>query len=105
MARAVSQHRSPGLADHVGRRRSVRTARSRLLGESVDRIGVALIATLIALAVLGGEVAAKRMAGMDAGPGSIRATSSFFFIVWVVIRAAMISTSSGPMVAVYARLS
>jgi hypothetical protein len=53
MAKAGSRRRSPGLADHVSRMRSVGTARPRLLGASVDRTGVALVAALIALAGLG----------------------------------------------------
>jgi predicted metal-binding membrane protein len=84
--------------------RSVRTARSRLLGESVDRTGVAVIATLIALAGLGWIVTGKRMAGMDAGPGSDPGAFGFFLAIWVVMMAAMMFPSAWPMVAVYARL-
>jgi predicted metal-binding membrane protein len=84
--------------------RSVSTARSRLLGESVDRTGVAIIATLIALAGLAWMVTGYRMAGMDAGPGSDPGALGFFLPMWVVMMVAMMFPSSWPMVAVYARL-
>ena len=82
----------------------VRTARSRLLGESLDRTTVAVIATLIALAGLGWMVTGKRMAGMDAGPGSDPGALGFFLTMWVVMMAAMMFPSAWPMVAVYAQL-
>jgi predicted metal-binding membrane protein len=104
MARADSRRRSPGLADHFSRMRSVSTARSRLLGKPVDRTSVALVATLIALAGLGWIITGKAIAGMDAGPGSDPGALGFFLVIWVVMMAAMMFPSAWPMVAVYARL-
>jgi predicted metal-binding membrane protein len=79
-------------------------ARSRLLGASVDRTAVALVATLIALAGLAWTITDERMAGMDAGPGTDPGALGFFLTVWVVGMAAMMFPSVWPMVAVYARL-
>lgn len=76
------------------------TARSRPLGGSVDRIGVALLAALVALAELGWFIAAERMAGMDSGPGTNPGALGFFLPVWVVGMAAMMFPSISPMVAV-----
>jgi predicted metal-binding membrane protein len=84
--------------------RSLTTARPRLLGGSVDRAGVALVAALIALAALAWTITDERMAGMDAGPGSDPGALGFFLTVWVVGMAAMMFPSVWPMVAVYARL-
>jgi hypothetical protein len=96
MARADSRRRSPGLADHISRTRSVRRARPRLLGAPVDRTGVALVAALLALAGLGWMITDERMAGMDAGPGSDPGALGFFLTVWVVGMAAMMFPSVWP---------
>jgi predicted metal-binding membrane protein len=84
--------------------RSASTARSQLLGASVDPTGVALVAALIALAGLGWIITDERMAGMDAGPGTDPGALGFFLTVWVVGMAAMMFPSMWPMVTVYARL-
>ena len=81
----------------------VRTARSWPLAESVDRTGVAVIATLIALAGLSWMVTSKRMAGMHAGPGSDPGTLGFFLVTWIVMMAAMMLPSITPTVSLYLR--
>lgn len=84
--------------------RSGRTARPGLLGKPVDRTSAALVATLIALAVLGWIITGKALAGMDAGPGTDPGALGFFLVIWVVMMTAMMFPSAWPMVAVYARL-
>jgi predicted metal-binding membrane protein len=64
--------------------------------------GLALVAALLALAVVGWLVTADRMAGMDAGPGTELGSLGFYVGVWVVMMAAMMFPSIWPMVVVYA---
>jgi predicted metal-binding membrane protein len=81
----------------------LRTARSPLLGESLDRTAVAVIATLIALAGLGWVVTSQRMAGMDANSGTDPGAVGFFLATWVVMMAAMMLPSVTPTVSLYLR--
>jgi predicted metal-binding membrane protein len=62
------------------------------------RVRVALIGVLVALAALAWLVVAKRMAGMDAGPGTDPGTLGFYTLSWVVMMAGMMFPSIVPMV-------
>jgi predicted metal-binding membrane protein len=62
------------------------------------RVRVALIGALVGLATLAWLVVAKRMAGMDAGPGTDPGTLGFYTLSWVVMMAAMMFPSIVPMV-------
>jgi predicted metal-binding membrane protein len=65
---------------------------------------LALVTTLLALAIVGWRVTNERMAGMDAGPGTDPGSLGFYVGVWVVMMAAMMFPSIWPMVASYARI-
>ena len=62
------------------------------------RIRIALIGALVGLAAAGWLVVAKRMGGMDAGPGTDPGTLGFYTLSWVVMTAAMMFPSIVPMV-------
>jgi predicted metal-binding membrane protein len=62
------------------------------------RIRVALIGGLVGLAAAAWLVVAKRMGGMDAGPGTDPGTLGFYTLSWVVMMAAMMFPSIVPMV-------
>jgi predicted metal-binding membrane protein len=66
--------------------------------------GLALIATLLVLSVIGWAVTDDRMAGMDAGPGTDPGSLGFYVGVWVVMMAAMMFPSIAPMVLTYRRI-
>jgi predicted metal-binding membrane protein len=61
-------------------------------------------AVLIALAAVAWAVSDLRMSGMDAGPGSPLGTFGFFVTTWVVMMAAMMFPSVGPMVSMYVNI-
>src|ERR1700694_4467155 len=63
-----------------------------------NRVRVALIGVLLALAALAWLVVARRMSGMDAGPGTDPGTLGFYTLSWVVMMAAMMFPSIVPMV-------
>jgi predicted metal-binding membrane protein len=62
---------------------------------------VGLIAGLLGLALVGWLITDRRMAGMDAGPGTDLGTLGFYITAWVVMMAAMMFPSIAPMVLVY----
>lgn len=62
---------------------------------------VALVGALLALTVLAWLVTDRRMAGMDAGPGTDPGTLGFYVSAWVVMMAAMMFPSIAPMVLTY----
>jgi predicted metal-binding membrane protein len=64
----------------------------------------ALIATLLVLAAVAWWATAARMGGMDMGPGTDPGALGFYLTTWVVMMAAMMFPSVGPMVSTYARL-
>jgi predicted metal-binding membrane protein len=62
---------------------------------------LATIGALMALAIVAWAVTGARMAGMDEGPGTALGALGFYVGVWVVMMAAMMFPSVGPMVATY----
>jgi predicted metal-binding membrane protein len=70
----------------------------------LDRQFVGLVSALLALAVVGWLVTDRRMAGMDAGPGTDLGAFGFYVSVWVVMMAAMMFPSIAPMVLTFARV-
>jgi predicted metal-binding membrane protein len=67
-------------------------------------IQLGLIALLLSLAALAWAITGERMSGMDAGPGTDPGTLGFFVGVWVVMMAAMMFPSIGPMVVMHVRI-
>jgi predicted metal-binding membrane protein len=65
---------------------------------------VGLIALLLGLAIAGWAVVDRRMAGMDAGPGTDPGAIGFYLATWVVMMAAMMFPAIAPMVLTYARI-
>jgi len=63
-----------------------------------------LIGLLVVLAALAWAITGRRMSGMDAGPGTDPGTLGFFVGVWIVMMAAMMFPSIGPMVVMHARM-
>jgi predicted metal-binding membrane protein len=61
----------------------------------------ALVVGLLGLALVGWLITDRRMAGMDAGPGTDLGTLGFYTSAWVVMMAAMMFPSIVPMVLVY----
>ena len=59
---------------------------------------VGLIAGLLGLALVSWLITDRRMAGMDAGPGTDLGTLGFYITAWVVMMAAMMFPSIAPMV-------
>ena len=66
---------------------------------------VALIGTLLVLAGVAWWATDQRMSGMDMGPATDPGTLGFYVSTWVVMMAAMMFPSVGPMVVTYARMS
>ena len=66
------------------------------------RIG--LIVLLLGLAIAGWAVVDRRMAGMDAGPGTDPGAVGSYLAIWVVMMAAMMVPAIAPMVLTYARI-
>jgi predicted metal-binding membrane protein len=69
------------------------------------RARAGLVALLLALAAAAWWLTAKRMAGMDAGPGTDLGTLGWFLGVWVVMMAAMMFPSLAPTTGLYARMT
>src|ERR1700730_12932538 len=69
---------------------------------AIGRVQLLLLGALAGLATLAWLVVAKRMAGMDAGPGTDPGTLGFYTLSWVVMMAAMMFPSIVPMVLVLA---
>jgi len=67
-------------------------------------VRLGLIAVLLGLAIAGWAFTDRRMAGMDAGPGTDPGVLGFYLITWVVMMAAMMFPSIAPMVLTYARI-
>jgi predicted metal-binding membrane protein len=59
---------------------------------------------LAVLAVVAWTASGLRMSGMDAGPGSPLGSFGFFITTWVVMMAAMMLPSVGPMVHMYVNI-
>jgi predicted metal-binding membrane protein len=76
------------------------TAYARRMGPLARGQG-GLIAGLLGLALVGWLITDRRMAGMDAGPGTDLGTLGFYTSAWVVMMAAMMFPSIAPMVLVY----
>ncbi len=76
------------------------TAYARRMGP-LDRSQSGLIAGLLVMALAGWMITDRRMAGMDAGPGTDLGTLGFYISAWVVMMAAMMFPSIAPMVLVY----
>jgi predicted metal-binding membrane protein len=68
----------------------------------IARLG--LIVLLLGLAIAGWAVTDRRMAGMDAGPGTDPGVLGFYLATWVVMMAAMMFPSIAPMVLTYGRI-
>lgn len=64
----------------------------------------ALVGTLFGLAGVAWWATAARMDGMDMGPGTDPGSLGFYLTTWVVMMAAMMFPSVGPMVSTYARM-
>jgi predicted metal-binding membrane protein len=69
-----------------------------------SRVRVALIGVLLALAALAWWVLAKRMDGMDAGPGTDPGALGFYTLSWVVMMAGMMFPSIVPMVLAFSSI-
>jgi predicted metal-binding membrane protein len=69
------------------------------------RARLGLVTLLFALGGLGWWLTARRMAGMDAGPGTDLGTLGWFLGVWIVMMAAMMLPSVSPTVALYAKMA
>jgi len=70
----------------------------------LDRRLLVLVSLLLGLAVVGWLVTDRRMAGMDAGPGTDLGALGFYVTAWVVMMAAMMFPSVAPMVVAYSRI-
>lgn len=62
------------------------------------------IVLLLGLAIAGWAVVDRRMAGMDAGPGTDPGMLGYYIVTWVVMMAAMMFPAIAPMVLTYARI-
>jgi len=69
-----------------------------------SRSSVVLVGALLALAALSWVLTSRRMAGMDAGPGTDPGTLGFYVSAWVVMMTAMMAPSISPMVLLYASI-
>jgi predicted metal-binding membrane protein len=69
------------------------------------RARLALIALLVGLAAVAWWSTARRMQGMDEGPGTDLGALGWFLGVWVVMMAAMMFPSVAPTIALYAQMA
>jgi predicted metal-binding membrane protein len=76
----------------------------RRAGQGLRTGQLVLLAALLALAGVAWLVSDLRMAGMDAGPGTDPGAFGFYITTWVVMMAAMMFPSIGPMVLTYRSL-
>src|SRR6476619_3232237 len=72
---------------------------------SAARARLWLIAALFGLAAVAWWSTARRMQGMDDGPGTDLGALGWFLGVWTVMMAAMMFPSVSPTVALYARMA
>jgi len=84
--------------------RGIEAAAVRRLPPLPGLIQLGLIGLLIVLAALAWAITSDQMSGMDAGPGTDPGTLGFFVGVWVVMMAAMMFPSIGPMVLMHVRI-
>ena len=70
----------------------------------LERVQVALLGILLALAVAAWVVTSDRMGGMESTPGMGLGSLGFYVTVWVVMMAAMMFPSVAPAVLMYDRL-
>jgi predicted metal-binding membrane protein len=103
MPATARPHSSSGPAD-TARRMSARPPSAVKIPPLPELTRLGLIATLLGLAIVGWAVTDRRMAGMDAGPGTDPGALGFFVTTWVVMMAAMMFPSIAPMVFMYARI-
>jgi predicted metal-binding membrane protein len=73
-------------------------------GNPVARWAIVTYSALLVLAEIAWAVSGLRMSGMDTGPGSALGTFGFFITTWVVMMAAMMFPSVGPMVSMYVNI-
>lgn len=86
--------------------REERSDRSELAAAfAASRAHVTVIAALLALAGVAWWSTARRMAGMDAGPGTGLGALGWFTGVWAVMMAAMMFPSLAPTAATYTKLT
>lgn len=78
--------------------------RSRSTEWRLERAQVALLGTLLVLAVIGWAVTNDRMGGMASGPDMELGSFGFYVGVWVVMMGAMMFPSVAPTVLIYDRL-
>ncbi len=91
----------PPLARIVQWSRATGSLKSPRPGVRVDPGQAALIALLLLFAAVAWLVTARRMVGMDHGPGTDLGSFGFYVSAWVVMMAAMMLPSIAPMVAIY----
>jgi len=82
----------------------VEAAAARRIPPLPGLIQLALIGLLVVLAAVAWVITNEQMGGMDAGPGTDPGTLGFFVGVWVVMMAAMMFPSIGPMVLMHVRI-
>ena len=75
------------------------------LAFAAARARLALVALLFGLAAVAWWSTARRMQGMDEGPGTDLGALGWFLGVWVVMMAAMMFPSVAPTVALHARMT
>jgi predicted metal-binding membrane protein len=93
---------SSGQGIAASRPRPGRSNETRAL--RLEDIQIWLVGVLLGLAAVAWIVTDDRMAGMDAGPGTDPGSLGFYVGVWVVMMAAMMFPSIGPMVLMYRRV-
>lgn len=84
--------------------RGIEAAAIRRLPPLPGLIQLGLIGLLIVLAAIAWAITSGQMSGMDAGPGTDPGALGFFVGVWVVMMAAMMFPSIGPMVVMHMRI-
>jgi predicted metal-binding membrane protein len=80
------------------------SATQRRVAPLPELLQFGLLASLLALALVGWAITDQRMDGMDAGPGTDLGTVGFYVTAWVVMMAAMMFPSIWPMVIMYQRV-